>query len=148
MGLFYFVITFIILLVLAIIFNVDDRRPMSPEIKYRFRVKDNSIFRKLIRFKDKPFFPCNYFKIIPIYIYSFLALVSLAIFLIDILANKVISAFLEDKIICICCVIIYVIYFIYLFALIVWWEIADNEKMKFTKEEKIELKNLRKKRKK
>ena len=32
---------------------LDTRRPMSTKLKYKYKVKDDSIFRKIIKFKDK-----------------------------------------------------------------------------------------------
>lgn len=144
MGLIYCVISFIALLIMSIVFNYDDRRPSSTEIKYRFRVKDNSIFRRIIRFKDKPYSPCIYFKIVPIYIYSLFTILSLGILLVDFLTNNILSSFLGDKAIILGCVTVLGLHFLYLSVLIIWWEVVDNKEMKLTKKEKNKLKNTRK----
>lgn len=129
---------------MSIVFNYDDRRPSSTEIKYRFRVKDNSIFRRIIRFKDKPYSPCIYFKIVPIYIYSLFTILSLGILLVDFLTNNILSSFLGDKAIILGCVTVLGLHFLYLSVLIIWWEVVDNKEMKLTKKEKNKLKNTRK----
>ena len=129
---------------MSIVFNYDDRRPSSTEIKYRFRVKDNSIFRRIIRFKDKPYSPCIYFKIVPIYIYSLFTILSLGLFLVDFLTNNILSSFLGDKAIILGCVTVLGLHFLYLSVLIIWWEVVDNKEMKLTKKEKNKFKNTRK----
>ena len=144
MGLIYCVISFIALLIMSIVFNYDDRRPSSTEIKYKFRVKDNSIFRRIIKFKDKPYSPCIYFKIVPIYIYSLFTILSLGLFLVDFLTNNILSSFLGDKAIILGCATVLGLHFLYLSVLIIWWEVVDNKEMKLTKKEKNKFKNARK----
>ena len=80
-------VTFIVLLMMAIACHFDIRRPSSVKLKYKYRVKDNSILRKIIKFRDKQFYPCNYFKIIPRYTYAFLSIISLIVLVIDLFTN-------------------------------------------------------------
>ena len=49
------ILTFLSLLLLSIAINYDDRRPISAKIKYKFRVKDNSFFKKIFKLKVKCF---------------------------------------------------------------------------------------------
>lgn len=139
------ILTFLGLLLLAIAINYDDRRPISAKIKYKFRVKDNSFFRKIFKLKDKPESPYNYFKIIPIFIFLVCLIISFILFLIDLFSNKIISNSINDNFIDICCGLIIVIYYLYLVIIILWWEIVDGKEMKLTKEEKQELKKFKKK---
>ena len=47
------ILTFLSLLLLSIAINYDDRRPISAKIKYKFRVKDNSFFKKIFKIDKK-----------------------------------------------------------------------------------------------
>ena len=128
----------------------DFRRPGSTKLKYKYRVKDNSIFRKIIRFKDKPDYPCNYFKIVPIYVYIIICLFSFVFLIIDIVTGFYISRNYEIVIL-ILFALIFGISLIYVMVIITWWELVDYKEFKFTAEEKkliMEAKKLRKIRKK
>ncbi len=131
MGFDYLLFASIILLILSIIFNYDDRRPSSAKIKYKFRIKDNSIFRKIIRFKDRRYYPCNYFKIVPIYVFSLILIFSSLLYVIDLCVNKAISSHL-GRITIYVSLYLYFVYLIYLFIIIIWWEIADHKDMKLS----------------
>jgi hypothetical protein len=80
MELLYLVGTIWGLLLLTFVMCFDSRRPMSTKLKYKYRVKDDSIFRKIIKFKDKEHYPCNYFKIVPFYVFLLLSILSLILF--------------------------------------------------------------------
>ena len=129
MGFNYLLFTSISLLILSVIFNFDTRRPLSSKTKYKFRVKDNSIFRKIIRFKDKPYNPRNYFKIVPIYVFSLILIFSCILYVVDLCVNRAISNYL-GRITGFfpCCLIL--VYFMYLFIIIIWWELVDYKEMK------------------
>ena len=58
-----------VILLVTFVMCLDTRRPISTKLKFKYRVKDNSIFRKIIKFKDKKYYPCNYFKIVPFYLF-------------------------------------------------------------------------------
>ena len=128
-------ITNIVLLMMAIISHFDTRRPSSAKLKYKYRVKDNSILRKIIRFKDKQFYPCNYFKIIPIYAYIILSLISFVILLIDLFSNFYITNNYQIVLIVVHS-IIFIASILYAITIIFWWELVDYKESKFTKEEK------------
>ena len=68
MELLYLVGTIWSILLISFAMCLNTRRPMSTKLKYKCRVKDDSIFRKIIKFKDKEHYPCNYFKIVPFYL--------------------------------------------------------------------------------
>ena len=123
---------------------LDTRRPMSTKLKYKYKVKDDSIFRKIIKFKDKEHYPCNYFKIVPFYVFLVLAILSLILLLVDIFANGVITNVVSAKVFIITMLCVFGISIIYFLVIVVWWEIVDYNEFKFTKEEKEELKQLRK----
>ena len=123
--------------------NNDTRLPPA-KLGYRYRVKDNSILRKIIKFKDKKYYPCNYFKIIPVYVYLIISIISLILLIVDILFDKILSENINTTwFICIN-ILLYGIYLLYLISLYIWWGIADYKETKFTKEQKNELKKLRK----
>ena len=126
---------------------LDTRRPMSSNIKYKFRVKDDSILRKIIKFKDKEYYPCNYFKIVPIYIYLIITTFSIALLLFDSVTNGVISDVVPDNVFLILSLCTFLVYLVYIVVVLIWWEIVDHNEFKFTKEEKDKLKQLRKLRK-
>ena len=117
---------------------------MSTKLKYKYKVKDDSIFRKIIKFKDKEHYPCNYFKIVPFYVFLVLAILSLILLLVDIFANGVITNVVSAKVFIITMLCVFGISIIYFLVIVVWWEIVDYNEFKFTKEEKEELKQLRK----
>ena len=56
MELLYLVETIWSILLVSFAMCLDTRRPMSTKLKYKYRVKDDSIFRKIIKFKDKEHF--------------------------------------------------------------------------------------------
>ena len=117
---------------------------MSTKLKYKYRVKDDSIFRKIIKFKDKEYCPCNYFKIVPFYVFLLLAILSLILLFVDIFSNGFVTNVVPEKVfitIMLCILGVSILYFL---IIIIWWEIVDYNEFKFTKEEKEELKQLRK----
>ena len=148
MELLYLVATVWSLLLLTFFMNLDTRRPASTALKYKYRVRDNSIFRKIIKFRDKDHFPLNYFKLVPFYVFLLLAILSLILLFVDIFANGLISNTVSKPVFTIIMLSILAISIIYFLVIIIWWEIVDYGEFKFTKEEKEELKQLRKSRKK
>ena len=141
---YYFTISSVLTLMLTFAEYLDKRRPMSTNIKYKFRVKDDSVLRKIIKFKDKAYYPCNYFKIVPIYIYLVITTFSIVLLLFDLVTSGVISSVIPDNILLILSLCTFLIYLVYLLIVIVWWEIVDYNEFKFTKEEKDKLKQLKK----
>lgn len=117
-------------LLLAFAMNFDTRRPMSKKLKYKYRVKDNSIFRKIIKFKDKENYPCNYFKIVPIYVFLLLAISGLIILLVDIFTNGFISSVVDKEVFTMAAICIIVISIVYFLVIIIWWEIVDYSEFK------------------
>lgn len=144
MELLYFVGTIWSILLITFAMCLDSRRPMSTKLKYKYRVKDNSIFRKIIKFKDKEHYPCNYFKIVPFYVFLLLAILSLILLLVDIFSNGFITNVAPKKIFIILMLCILGISILYFLIIVIWWEIVDYNEFKFTKKEKKELKKLRK----
>ncbi len=144
MELLYLVGTIWSILLISFAMCLDTRRPMSTKLKYKYKVKDDSIFRKIIKFKDKEHYPCNYFKIVPFYVFLVLAILSLILLLVDIFANGVITNVVSAKVFIITMLCVFGISIIYFLVIVVWWEIVDYNEFKFTKEEKEELKQLRK----
>ena len=116
---------------------------MSAKLRYKYRVNDDSIFRKIIKFKDKKHYPCNYFKIVPIYIFLLLSIIGLLLLSVDIFCNGIITNTVPEKafiIIMVCIISISILYFL---SITIWWAIIDYNEMKLTKEEKQDLKRLR-----
>lgn len=144
MELLYLVGTIWSILLISFAMCLDTGRPMSTKLKYKYKVKDDSIFRKIIKFKDKEHYPCNYFKIVPFYVFLVLAILSLILLLVDIFANGVITNVVSAKVFIITMLCVFGISIIYFLVIVVWWEIVDYKEFKFTKEEKEELKQLRK----
>lgn len=144
MELLYLVGTIWSILLISFAMCLDTRRPISTKLKYKYKVKDDSIFRKIIKFKDKEHYPCNYFKIVPFYVFLVLAILSLILLLVDIFANGVITNVVSAKVFIITMLCVFGISIIYFLVIVVWWEIVDYNEFKFTKEEKEELKQLRK----
>ena len=147
MELLYLVVTIWSILLITFVVCLDTRRPMSTKIKYQYRVKDDSVFRKIIKFKDKEHCPCNYFKIIPFYVFLLLAILSLILLFVDIFANGLISNVVPKKVFITVMLCILGISILYFLVIVIWWEIVDYNEFKFTKEEKEKLKQLRKSRK-
>ena len=148
MELLYLVGTIWSILLISFAMCLDTRRPMSTKLKYKYRVKDDSIFRKIIKFKDKENYPCNYFKIVPFYVFLLLAILSLILLFIDIFTNGVIINAVSKKVFIITTLCIFGISTLYFLVVVIWWEIVDYNEFKFTKEEKEELKKFRKENKK
>ena len=142
MELLYLVGTIWSILLISFAMCLNTRRPMSTKLKYKCRVKDDSIFRKIIKFKDKEHYPCNYFKIVPFYVFLLLAILSLILLLVDIFANGVITNVVPAKVFIITMLCIFGISIIYFLVIVVWWEIVDYNEIKFNKNEKIKLEQL------
>ena len=138
MELLYLVGTIWSILLISFAMCLDTRRPMSTKLKYKYRVKDDSIFRKIIKFKDKENYPCNYFKIVPFYVFLLLAILSLILLFIDIFTNGVIINAVSKKVFIITTLCIFGISTLYFLVVVIWWEIVDYNEFKFTKEEKEE----------
>ncbi|UKI49693.1 MAG: hypothetical protein L6U99_13900 [Clostridium sp.] len=58
MKLLYLVGTIWSILLVTFAMCLDTRRPLSTKLKYKYRVKDDSI---LIKLKDREHYPCIYF---------------------------------------------------------------------------------------
>lgn len=144
MELLYLVGTIWSILLITFAMCLDTRRPMSTKLKYKYRVKDDSILRKIIKFKDKEHYPCNYFKIVPFYVFLLLAILSLILLFVDIFANGFITNVVSEEVFIITMLFILGISILYFLVIVVWWEIVDYNEFKFTKEEKEQLKQLRK----
>ena len=144
MELLYLVGTIWSILLVTFAMCFDTRRPLSTKLKYKYRVKDNSIFRKIIKFKDKEHCPCNYFKIVPFYVFLLLAILSLILLFTDIVSNHFITNNVPEKVFIIIMICISVLSILYFLVIAIWWEIVDYQEFKFTKQEKEELKKLRK----
>ena len=143
MELLHFVTTIWLFFFLTLVVNYDTRNPMSAKLRYKYRVNDDSIFRKIIKFKDKKHYPCNYFKIVPIYVFLLLSIIGLLLLSVDILCNGIITNTVPEKafiIIMVCIISISILYFL---SITIWWAIIDYNEMKLTKEEKQDLKRLR-----
>ena len=147
MELLYLVVTIWSILLMTFAMCLDNRRPMSTKLKYKYRVKDDSIFRKIIKFKDKKYCPCNYFKIVPFYVFLLLAILSLISLFVDIFTAGFITNAVPEKVFTITMLCILGISILYFCVIVIWWELVDYNEFKFTKEEKEKLKQLRKKRK-
>ena len=143
MELLCLVVTILVLLLITLAICYDDRRPMSTNLKYKYRVKDNSIFRKIIKFKDRKHYPCNYFKIIPVYVFLLLLFLSLILLFVDIFTNGLITIAVSKKVFTIVALCIAGLSVLYFLVIAIWWEIVDYNEFKFTKAEKEELKRLR-----
>lgn len=150
MELLYLVGTIWSILFVTFAMCLDTRRPMSTKLKYKYkykykyRVKDDSIFRKIIKFKDKEHCPCNYFKIVPSYVFLLLAILSLILLFVDIFSNGFVTNVVPKKVFTIVMLCILGVSILYFLVIVIWWEIVDYNEFKFTKEEKEELKQLRK----
>ena len=143
MELLHFVTTIWLFFFLTLVVNYDTRNPMSAKLRYKYRVNDDSIFRKIIKFNDKKHYPCNYFKIVPIYVFLLLSIIGLLLLSVDIFCNGIITNTVPEKafiIIMVCIISISILYFL---SITIWWEIIDYNEMKLTKEEKQDLKRLR-----
>ena len=143
MELLHFVTTIWLFFFLTLVVNYDTRNPMSAKLRYKYRVNDDSIFRKIIKFKDKKHYPCNYFKIVPIYVFLLLSIIGLLLLSVDIFCNGIITNTVPEKafiIIMVCIISISILYFL---SITIWWAIIDYNEMKLTKEEKQDLKRLR-----
>ena len=105
--------------------NFDTRRPVSTRIKHKYRVKDDSILRKIIPFKDRPHAPCIYFKIVPIYVYLLISLLVTAVFLADFILEGALSANVSIEAVNYISLVIYGSFIAYSIVMLIWWEIVD-----------------------
>ena len=144
MELLYLVGTIWSILLITFAMCFDTRRPMSTKLKYKYRVKDDSIFRKIIKFKDKEHCPCNYFKVVPFYVFLLMSILSLILLLVDIFSRGLITNIVPKEVFIIIMLCILGISILYFLVIGIWWEIVDYKEFKFTKEEKEEFKRLRK----
>lgn len=135
-----------LLLMMSIVLNYFDMRPYSEKLRHKYRVKRNSIFRKIIKFKDEKLYQCNYFKIVPIYIYIVIFIFSFVLFIIDLITGFYISHNYET-IIMTTNGIILLIAIIYLIVIIIWWGIVDEKEFKKDKKMIAEFIKLNKKQK-
>lgn len=131
MKLLFIVFATIITLAMSVAFQFDNRYPISTKIRYKYRVKDNSFLRKIIRFKDTPENSCIYFKIIPIYINLLLSIISIIILITNLLFDNIIANLINDNTIYVIFIIITVCCIIYYSIMMIWWVIEDNKEMKF-----------------
>lgn len=125
----------------------DTRTPMDSRLLYKYRVKDDSVLRKIIPFKDKPYYPCSYFKVMPVYVYLCITLLGWLLFAIDMFGKRCVTKLATDDIWLILTMAMYGVYFLYFVTVTIWWGIADWKLTRMTKEEKTEMRKLRKSRK-
>lgn len=124
------------ILLFAIAFNYDTRRPVSAKLRYNFRIKDDSFLRKIIKLKDHGRYPCNYFKIIPIYLDLLLLIISAILALIDLLCKGIISKYISEIISIYVSLSLIVVHILYYVIITIWREIVDCNEMKFSREVK------------
>lgn len=134
-----------LLFFLSLVMHFDSRRPMSEKIKYKYRVKDNSILRKIIKFKDTENNPCNYFKLIPVYVFLILAIISSIVLVVDVLTQNLISNSVPPQVFFIFTLFILVFSIIYFLVISIWWEVVNNNELKEFKTSQEEFDELRKK---
>ena len=134
-----------LLFFLSFVMHLDSRRPMSEKLKYKYRVRDNSILRKIIKLKDTENNPCNYFKIIPVYVFLMLAIISSIVLVVDILTQNLISNFVSSQVFLILTVCILVLSIVYFLVISIWWEVVYNNELKEFKTSQEEFDELRKK---
>ena len=136
---------------LILIFTVfvyrDTRTPIDTRLLYKYRVKDDSIFRRIIPFKDRPHYPCCYFKVIPIYLYLCIAILGWLLSAIDVIGKGFITNLVHSDMLLFLTIATYCVYFLYFISVTIWWGVIDHRLTKITTEEKGELKQLRKTRK-
>lgn len=118
------------ILLFAIAFNYDTRRSVSTKLRYNFRIKDDSILRKIIKFKDHGRYPCNYFKIIPIYLDLLLLIISAILALIDLLCSGIISKYISEIITIYVSLSLIIVHILYYVIILIWWEIVDYNEWK------------------
>ena len=134
-----------LLFFLSFVMHLDSRRPMSEKLKYKYRVRDNSILRKIIKLKDTENNPCNYFKIIPVYVFLMLAIISSIVLVVDILTQNLISNFVSSQVFLILTVCILVLSIVYFLVISIWWEVVYNNEHTEFKTSQEEFDELRKK---
>ena len=100
--------------------------------------------RKIIKFEDKENYPCNYFKIVPFYVFFLLAILSLILLFVDMFAEGLITNVISGRVFKIIIIFFFGISILYFLVIVIWWEIVDYNELKFTKEEKKKLKQLKK----
>ena len=144
MVLLYLVGTIWLILLITLAMCFDTRSPMSTKLKYKYRVKDDSIFRKIIKFKDKEHCPCNYFKIVPFYAYLLLAILGLILLFVDIFTGGVITNIVSNKVLSIVILCILSISILYFIVIKIRWGIVDYNEFKFTNEENEKLRQFKK----
>ena len=124
MELLYLVGTIWSILLITFAMCFDTRRPMSTKLKYKYRVKDDSIFRKIIKFKDKEHCPCNYFKVVPFYVFLLMSILSLILLLVDIFSRGLITNIVPKEVFIIIMLCILGISILYFLVIGIWWEIV------------------------
>ena len=144
MVLLYLVGTIWLILLITLAMCFDTRSPMSTKLKYKYRVKDDSIFRKIIKFKDKEHCPCNYFKIVPFYAYLLLAILGLILLFVDIFTGGGITKIVSNKVLSIVILCILSISILYFIVIKIRWGIVDYNEFKFTNEENEKLRQFKK----
>lgn len=99
---------------------------------------------KIIKFKDEENNPCNYFKVVPVYVFLLLSILSLILLFVDIFTNGFITNIITKEVIIIIALCILGISILYFLVIVIWWEIVDYNEFKFTKKEKKGIKKIRK----
>ena len=125
MNLYVFVFSIWITLAFCFAEYYDTRRPLSIKLRKKYRVKDNSVFRKIIKFKDKENYPCNYFKIVPIYVYLFLSILCVFFIVVELLGKGIVSSLIPKRTFLLLTILFPVLYFLYLATVLLWWDIVD-----------------------
>ena len=140
-----FAVSASVLFVFVLCVYQDTRTPMDTRLLYRYRVKDTSILRRIIPFKDKPHYPCCYFKVVPIYVYLCIALIGWILWAIDAFGKGVLSEILTQNVILLATIVNLGVYILYFVSLTIWWAVVDHKLMK-TEQEKSRTKSTKNRR--
>lgn len=132
MELFNLVLIIWLILLMTFLKCFDNRRPMSTKLINKYRVKDDSIFRKIIKFKDEKDHPCNYFVVVPFYVFLLISILGLILLLVNIFSGGLITKIVPGEVFTIIMLCIFGISMLYYLIITIWWEIVDYNELKFT----------------
>ena len=132
MELFNLVLIIWLILLMTFLKCFDNRRPMSTKLINKYRVKDDSIFRKIIKFKDEKDYPCNYFVVVPFYVFLLISILGLILLLVNIFSGGLITKIVPGEVFTIIMLCIFGISVLYYLIITIWWEIVDYNELKFT----------------
>lgn len=112
-----------------------DFQAISKKFIEKYRVKDNSILRKILHLKDKKGCVYNYFMVVPMCIFLLLSIITLIIIIVDLASNHSVTNTISENIFLYSSAVLIGINILYYLIIFIWQGIAEYKESKPNKQQ-------------